>query len=125
MACVLRLAGRLLDGRPPAVATAGCFPPWVERAVLWCWGVGAGRPLRHYLRHPAEVARRLRYHGISPNHGSAPIKAALHLGLGPSRRLPLLLVQLAAFARRKVPYVIQRLRRPRSRTPLPITIHHH
>jgi hypothetical protein len=122
--CVLGLAGRLLDGRTP-VATAGRFPPWVERAVLWCWGVGSGRSLRHYLRHPAEVVRRLCYHGISPNHGSTPIKAALQLGLGPTRRMPLLLVQLAAFARRKVPHLIERLPPPRSRTPFPFTIHHH
>jgi hypothetical protein len=93
--------------------------------VLWCCGIGAGRPLGHYLRHPMETVRRLRYHGISPNHGSMPIKAALHLGLGPNRSLPLLLVQLAAFVRRKVPHVLQRVRRRRCRVSLPFTIHQH
>jgi hypothetical protein len=99
------------------------MPPWVERAVLWCWGTGAGRPWRHYLRHPVEVVRRLRYHGISPNHGCMAIKAALQLRLGPSRRLPLVLVQLAAFLRRKIPHVLQRLLCPRRRVSLPFTVH--
>jgi hypothetical protein len=122
--CVLGLASRLLGSRmPPGSAR---LPSWVERAVLWCWGTGPGRPLRHYLRHPAEVVRRLRYHGISPRHGSAPIKASLQLRLPPLRGLPLLLVQLAAFVRRKVPHLLGHLvpcRRPG--VSLPLCIHRH
>ena len=124
--CVLGLAERLLDARatrPPQPFAR--VPAWIERAVQWCWGAGSGKPLQHYLRDPAEVVRRLRYHGISPNHGSTPIKAALHLGLGPNRGLPLLFVQLAAFFQRKVPHVWQRLVRPRRRGSFPFTIHHH
>ncbi len=122
LACVLGLATRLLGAR---LAAASIVPPWVERAVLWCWGVGAGQPWPYYLCRPKEAVRRLRYHGLSPNHGSAPIKAAYHLGLGPARGLPLLGVQLAAFVRRKVPHVCQRFMQPRRRPALPVTIHHH
>jgi hypothetical protein len=125
LACVLGLVHRLLDG-PAAVGPVELsVPTWVERAVLWCWGTGPGWPLRHYLCQPLEVWRRVRYHGISPNHGSMAIKAALQLRLGPHRWLPLLQVQLAAFVRRKVPHVLERLLRPRKRVDLPFTVHHH
>jgi hypothetical protein len=125
IACALGLAHRLLDGPGDVGPVNGDVPPWVERAVLWCWGAGPGRSLRHYLRHPGEVLRRLRYHGISPNHGSMPIKAALQLRLGPNRCLPLVLLQLAAFVRRKIPHVVQRLLSGRRRVSLPFTVHHH
>jgi hypothetical protein len=69
-------------------------------------------------RQAVEQAR-----GISPNHGCMAIKAALQLRLGPSRRLPLVLVQLAAFLRRKIPHVLQRLLCPRRRVSLPFTVH--
>jgi len=125
-ACVLGLTGSLLDTGTNAVPRQGKrVPPWVRRAVLWCWGIGAGRSLLHYLRNPVEGVRRLRYHGISPNQGSMPIKAALHLGLGPVSWLPLILVQIAAFWRRKIPHTLKRLVRPRRRDSLPFTLHHH
>jgi len=124
--CVLGLAERLLDARPSGPPQLfGCVPAWIEQAVRWCWGAGSGKPLHHYLRDPAEVVRRLRYHGISPNHGSTPIKAALDMGLGPNRGLPLLFVQLVSFVHRKVPHVWQRLVRPRHRSSYPFTIHQH
>jgi Uncharacterised nucleotidyltransferase len=122
--CVVGLACRLLDARA-AAAPLAVVPLWVERAVLWCWGIGSGQPLAHYLRRPREALRRLRYHGISPHHGSMPIKAALQMGLGPSRGLPLLFLQLAAFIRRKVPHVLDRLVHPRPRAVLPFVVHRH
>jgi hypothetical protein len=123
--CVLGLAGRFLGAHTDGVPfTVERTPPWVERAVLWCWGAGRGRPPRHYLRHPAEIVRRWRYHGFGRHPGSTPVKAALQLGLGPVRWLPLLLVQLAAFARRKGIHVLTRLVRPR-RGRHPVTIHRH
>jgi hypothetical protein len=126
MTCVLGLAEQLLEARPiNRPPSPGHVPVWIERAVRWCWGAGATTPVHRYLHNPAEVMRRLRYHGLSPRHGSTPIKAALHLGLGPSRRLPLLFVQLAGFVHRKVPHVWQRLVRPRRRVALPFIIHQH
>jgi hypothetical protein len=122
--CVIGLARTLLDAQA-AAAPQGSVPTWVERAVLWCWGGGLGPPLAHYLRHPMEALTRLRYHGISRHHGSMPIKAALQMRLGPSHGLPLVLLQLAAFLRRKVPHVLDRLIRPRPRIVLPFVVHHH
>ena len=91
------------------------MPAWVERAVLWCWGAELERPFWRRLLDPMEAVRRLAYHGISPGHGSAPIKGAFRLGLDPPRlSVPLLLVQVAAFVRRKGPY-LWRLFRPRKR----------
>jgi putative nucleotidyltransferase-like protein len=124
VSCLVGLACRLLKAQT-AAAPLGVVPSWVEKAVLWCWGVGSGQPLAHYLRRPMEALRRLRYHGISPRHGSMPIKAALQLGLGPSRGLPLVLLQLGAFLRRKLPHVLERLIRPRRRAVLPFVVHHH
>jgi hypothetical protein len=127
--CVFGLACRLLDARlgrqVPTVLRDPRVPGWVERAVLWCWGAGPSRPARQYLCQPVEMVRQLRYHGISPKHGSAPVKAALHLGVGPNRRLPLLLVQVAAFARRKVPHVLKRLVYRRRRLVQPFIVHKH
>ncbi len=126
MSCVLVLAHRLLTADFSAVPPLGIeLPLWVEKAVVWCWGVGSGRPLRHYLWNPGDIVRRVRYHGISPRQGSTPIKAALHLGLGPHWNLPLTLVQLAAFVRRKIPHVVQRLRGRRRIVSLLFTIHSH
>jgi hypothetical protein len=125
VACVLGLAGDLLDGRAAGAPPLGSVALWVRRAVLWSWGVGSGRPLGYYLSHPVEGVRRLRYHGVGRHRGATPIKAALQLGLGPSRWLPLALVQLAAFVRRKVPHVLQRLARPRRHSPLSFIIHQH
>ena len=51
---VLGLADTLLGCR--CEITPARPAPWLERAVLWCWGVGAGWPLRYYLRHPMEIA---------------------------------------------------------------------
>jgi hypothetical protein len=124
--CVLGLATRLLACRRINHAPLqDNVVLWVERAVLWCWGVGRGRRLAYYVRHPVEAVRRMRYHGISPNHGSTPIKAALHLSLGPHAGLPLVGIQLAAFLRRKVPHVLERLVWPRRRLALPFTVHSH
>jgi hypothetical protein len=122
--CVVGLAERLLGARPAALPRPAAPPAWVEQAVLWCWGAG-GLPLPHYLRHPDEVIRRWCYHGISPRHGSAPIKASFRLGLRPSRHLPLLVVQVAACFLRKLPAVCSRLLRPWPRWPPALTIHSH
>lgn len=120
--CVVGLACKLLAAHA-ATAPLGVVPPWVEQAVLWCWG--ADPPLAHYLRRPLEAFRRVRYRGISHHQGSMPIKAALQMRLGPSHALPLVLLQLAAFFRRKVPRVLDRLVRPRRRTALPFVVHRH
>lgn len=45
--------------------------------------------------------------------------------LGRRHLLPLTLVQVAAFARRKIPHVLERLLRRRSRLSLPFTLHRH
>jgi Uncharacterised nucleotidyltransferase len=122
-ACVLGLAHRLLHARLPggaATEIASAGSPWIERAVHWCWGGGPSRPLRHYLRRPAEVFARLRYQGISCNR-STPIKAAYHLGLEPVFQMPSAIVQLLRLASRKVPHVFRRLGRPR--ITLPFTVH--
>ncbi len=121
--CVVELACHLLDAQT-TTAPRENEAPWVERAVLWCWGTEPGQPRAHPLRRPIEALRRLRYHGISPSHGLTPIKAAWQMGLGPRRGLPLVLLQLAAFFRRKVPHVLHRLLRPR-RAALPFVVHHH
>jgi hypothetical protein len=95
--CVLGLACRLLDAkRAPWQADV---PGWVERAVLRSWGAAPGR-------------------------GSAPIRAAFQLGLGPGTLLPGPLVRIAAFARRKAPRVL-RLLRPRRRVVRGFCVHHH
>ena len=103
--CVIGLARGLLGAVPsPSTHVNGPVPAWVMRAVLWCWGAEPGRSLWRHLLDPIEAVRRLNYHGISPGHGSAPIKDAYRLGLGPlarTMRLPSLLVQLAAFAPRQ------------------------
>jgi hypothetical protein len=119
--CVLGLAARLLEARDKR---GWNVPGWVERSVLWCWGIGEGLSWRHYLSHPSEMVRCWRYSGISPNHGSMSIKSALQLGLGPVPWMPSLLVQVASFVRRKVPHVFHRLIRPRKHHRLPFTIHH-
>jgi hypothetical protein len=101
--CVVTLARRLLGARPAGPVPGGEIPGWLAPAVLWCWGGGAGR---------RAGLVRLRYQGFGTHPGVAPVKAALQLGLGPGP-LPLVLVQLAAFVRRKVPHVLGRLLRRR------------
>jgi hypothetical protein len=63
------------------------------------------------LRDPAEAIRRVCHHGISPGHGSAPVKDAFRLGVGQrspvAAAVPSVLLQLAAFVRRKGPYLWQ------------------
>jgi hypothetical protein len=97
-ACVVGLARRLLGAVVVGdYSDRGGAPAWVERAVLRCWG--GAQPFWH--------------HG----HGSAPIKDAFRLGLSPSSSAlmaPSVLIQLAAFVRRKGPY-LWRLLRPRKR----------
>ncbi len=121
--CVLGLASRLLTVPiPPVAGLVATVPRRIERAVLWCWGGGPERPLVHYLRHPVEIVRRLRYQGIGLNE-STPIKAAFDLGLGPSRSVPFGILQMIRLICRKAPRVFRRLVRPRRRVPLPLSIH--
>jgi hypothetical protein len=94
----------LLDARAPTPGQQD-VPPWVERAVLCCWG--GGQRLGRYLRR---------------GPGSGPIRDAFGLRLAPSPRLPWLLVQLAAFVQRKVPYALRWLVRC-PRVARPFTVH--
>jgi hypothetical protein len=115
-ASVMGLACRLLGAKAASDCADRC-PAWVERAVLWCWGAGPERSFWRRLIEPREAMRRLSHHGISPGHGSAPIKDAFRLGLDPRRlRVPSLLLQVVAFVRRKGPY-LWRLFRPKRRPP--------
>jgi hypothetical protein len=89
--CVVGLAGRLLDARPPQPARAWAqqVPPWLERTVLWRWGAGLlPRSLGHYLHHPIEGIEGLRYHGFNP------IRGVFQLGLSPYTRWPVPLLQV-------------------------------
>jgi Uncharacterised nucleotidyltransferase len=118
--CVVGLAQRLLGART-TLATAG-VPGWLERAVLWCWGLGPGRPWRYFLCHPTEVLRRFYYQGLRQRLGSAPITDAYRLGLGPTAS-PVLLVQLAAYVRQKVLCLWRRWTIRRTATVPALTIH--
>jgi hypothetical protein len=126
VACMLGLAHRLLQApiasAPPSI---GRVPGWIERAALWSWGAGNGMRLVHYLANPMEGARRLRYQGLGRHVGCGPIKAALQIGIGPSRVCPLIAVELAAFVRRKGPHALHRLMNPRRPESLPFEMHRH
>jgi hypothetical protein len=95
--CILGLACRLLGSRSERSLSV---PAWVEQAVLRCWGISATRGVR-------------------------PIQSALRLGLGPTPWMPSLLLEAAAFVRRKVPHVLRRLVHRSKREQLPFTIHRH
>ena len=95
--CVIALARRLLGARVdhPAVRAADDrLPLWAVRTVLWRWGTGRERrSLAWYASRPADGLRALHYHGLNP------IRFAFRAGVGPHTRLPLPLVQLAAWGR--------------------------
>jgi signal peptidase I len=96
--CVIALARRLLGARVdhPAVRAADDrLPLWAVRTVLWRWGTGRERrSLAWYASRPAVGLRALHYHGLNP------IRFAFRAGVGPHTRLPLPLVQLAAWGAR-------------------------
>jgi hypothetical protein len=93
-------------------------PPWLAEVVLWRWANGKQRkPLAYYTRHPLAAVEDLFYHGLNP------VRSAFRLGVLPRSKFALIGVQLAAFAVKRLPYLLSRSLRKRKTPALSFTVH--